>query len=82
MATAIPQGKSQLLTLPRILIVVSVVCFFALLAAARPVFSRVAPATTTTQAAEVDAQAQPGAMPSYKSPKPRAGKPKAVRADD
>jgi hypothetical protein len=92
MATAIPQGNPQILTLPRILIVLSVVCFFAFLAAARPVFSRVAPAATTTEAAQVETQenqakAQPGtapvySAPVYSAPKPRAGKRKAARIDE
>jgi hypothetical protein len=69
----------------RILIIVSALCFLALLSAAPLVLSRVSTVEATSStarssgssAAPVDAQTQPSTAPSHKLPKPPAGKRKA-----
>jgi hypothetical protein len=76
MTTLLQQSNSRLLTLPRVMIVVSAVCFLALLAAARPVLSRNSPSAPTAQA---EAQVQPAFAVSQKIAKPMAGKRKAAK---
>jgi flagellar biosynthesis/type III secretory pathway M-ring protein FliF/YscJ len=89
MATLNEQSTSRFLTLPRVLIVVTV-CFLALLAVARPVLSR-SSQSASQPAAVVSAQVEPATTASqsasksptpsmmHKAAKPRAGKPKMVK---
>jgi hypothetical protein len=80
MTTLNEQNTSRILTLPRVLIVVTAVCFLALLAVASPVLSR-----GSQSAAVVSAQVEPATTASqsqsmmHKVAKPRAGKPKMVK---
>jgi hypothetical protein len=78
--------NSKFLVAHRVLIIVSALCFLALLSAAPLVLSRVSTVEATSStvkssgsAVQVDAQVRPSTTPSYKLPKPLAGKRKVNR---
>jgi hypothetical protein len=77
MTTHNEQSKSRFLTLPRALIVVTAVCFLALLAVARPGFSRNPQAAAST--IQANAQIQPILALPHKASKPPAGKRRAAK---
>ena len=72
MTTQNEQSNSRFLTLPRVLIVVTAICFLALLAVARPVLSRNSETAASTM--QANAQIQPVVTQPHKASKPPAGK--------